>query len=143
MVTRLVRSQPKLLVAPEPLKRKASTAGTEALLARAFLKEEEAPILEALGLFSAVFPRHDVRLTLSGRPAKLQAEWLDRAATRYDIDRARSAELAREVAATPVDDLAASGAKADVVVLMLPNSGSVADVTASVRIGASAGLTLL
>jgi hypothetical protein len=34
-----------------------------------------------------VFPRYDVRL--SARTAKVSAEWLDRAETRYDIDRAR------------------------------------------------------
>jgi hypothetical protein len=38
-------------------------------------------------MLAAVFPRHDVRL--SARTAKVSAEWLDRAATRYDIERAR------------------------------------------------------
>jgi hypothetical protein len=40
-----------------------------------------------VGVLAAVFPRHDVRLTT--KTAKLSSEWLDRAATRYDIERAR------------------------------------------------------
>jgi hypothetical protein len=90
VVTRLVRSQPKLVQASESPKRKASAAGAVALLEHGFAKDDEPPIIEALGLLAAVFPRHDVRLTLSGRPAKIQAEWLDRAATRYDLERGRS-----------------------------------------------------
>jgi hypothetical protein len=88
VVTRLVRSGPKLLQAPEPSKRSAGSTATPALLEHAFQKDEEEPILSAIGVLAAVFPRHDVRLTLPGR-AKLQTEWLDRAAARYDLDRAR------------------------------------------------------
>jgi len=89
VVTRLVRSHPKLVQAPEPLKRRPSAAAAVPLLERAFQKDDEQPIIDALGLLAAVFPRSDVRLTLSGRSAKLAAEWLDRAAQRYDLDRAR------------------------------------------------------
>jgi hypothetical protein len=88
VVTRLVRSSPKLLQAPEPMKRSAGSSAAPALLAHAFEKDDEEPIISALGVLADVFPRHDLRLTLPGR-AKLQSEWLDRAATRYDLDRAR------------------------------------------------------
>lgn len=88
VVTRLVRASPKSLQAPEPAKRSAASADAVPLLQRAFQKEDEEPISNAIGVLAAVFPRHDVRLTLPGR-AKLQAEWLDRAAARYDVDRAR------------------------------------------------------
>lgn len=88
VVTRLVRSSPKLLQAPEPSKRSAGSTATPALLEHAFQKEDEEPIISAIGLLAAVFPRHDVRLTLPSR-VKLQSEWLERAAARYDLDRAR------------------------------------------------------
>jgi hypothetical protein len=58
-----------------------------ALLERAFQKDDEDPLIEAVGVLAAVFPRHDVRLTAKSH--KASSEWLDRAATRYDIDRAR------------------------------------------------------
>ncbi len=87
VVTRLVREHPKLLQPPELSKRRPSAAGAAALVEHAFQKDEEEPLLEAIGVAAAVFPRHDVRFT--GRSAKESAQWLDRAATRYDIDRAR------------------------------------------------------
>lgn len=87
VVTRLVRERPKLVQPPEPSKRRPSAAGAVALVEQTFQKDEEEPLIEAIGVAAAVFPRHDVRFT--GRSAKVSAEWLDRAATRYDIDRAR------------------------------------------------------
>jgi hypothetical protein len=87
VVTRLVREQPKLLRPSELPKRRASAAGAGALLERAFHKDDEESLIEAVGVLAAVFPRHDVRLT--ARTAKASAQWLDRAAARYDIERAR------------------------------------------------------
>jgi hypothetical protein len=87
VVTRLVREHPKLAQPSELPKRRSSAAGALPLLERAFQKDDEEPLIEAVGVLAAVFPRHDVRL--SARTAKVSAEWLDRAETRYDIDRAR------------------------------------------------------
>jgi hypothetical protein len=87
VVTRLVREQPRLVQPSELPKRRASPAGAVALLERAFQKDDEDPLIEAVGVLAAVFPRHDVRLTAKSH--KASSEWLDRAATRYDIDRAR------------------------------------------------------
>jgi hypothetical protein len=87
VVTRLVREQPKLLQPSELPKRRVSAAGAVALLEHAFQKDDEERLIEAVGVLAAVFPRHDVRLT--ARTTKISAEWLDRAATRYDIERAR------------------------------------------------------
>jgi hypothetical protein len=90
VVTRLVRSHPKLLQPSEPPKRRAAGAGAaEPLLERVFQKDDDEAIVAALGVLAAVFPRFDVRVTLPTRTAKARAEWLDRAALRYDIDRAR------------------------------------------------------
>lgn len=89
VVTRLVRERSKLSQPSEPAKRRAAPATAVALLERSFAKEEEDPVLESIGLLAAVFPQFDVRVTLGGKAAKQQGEWLDRAATRYDLDRAR------------------------------------------------------
>ena len=90
VVARVVRQNPKLLQAAEPPKRRggAGTAG-EPLLERTFPKEDEEALVGTIGLLTAVFPRYDVRLTLPGRAAKARGELLDRAALRYDLDRAR------------------------------------------------------
>ncbi|MGC4089893.1 MAG: hypothetical protein QM756_18800 [Polyangiaceae bacterium] len=87
VVARLVRSQPSLVQAPEAPKRRPG--GSVVLLERSFAKDDEQAVSDALGLLAAVFPRHDLRLTLSGKSDKVHAEWLDRAAARYDLDRAR------------------------------------------------------
>ncbi len=89
VVTRLARSQPKLLQAPEAPKRRPATASPEPLLERSFQKDDEEAIVAAIGVLAAVFPRLDVRATPPSRAAKSRAELLDRAALRYDIDRAR------------------------------------------------------
>lgn len=89
VVTRLVRSHPKLLQLPEPVKRSASAAAASVpILQHVFQKDDEEAIIGAVGVLAAVFPRNDVRLTLPSR-AKRQGEWLDRATARYDLDRAR------------------------------------------------------
>ena len=85
----MVRERSKLGQVPEAAKRRAAPANAVALLERSFAKDEEDPVLGAIGLFAAVFPQFDVRVTLGGKAAKQQAEWLDRAATRYDLDRSR------------------------------------------------------
>lgn len=89
VVTRLARSQPKLLQPTEPPKRRPATGAPEPLLERVFPKDDDEAIVAAIGLLAAVFPRLDVRVTLPARPAKARGELLDRAALRYDIDRAR------------------------------------------------------
>lgn len=89
VVTRLARSQPKLLQPLEPPRRRATAAVAEPLLERAFQKDDEEAIVTAIGVAAAVFPRLDVRVTLPTRSAKARGELLDRAALRYDIDRAR------------------------------------------------------
>jgi hypothetical protein len=89
VVTRLARSQPKLLQPSEPTKRRPATGAPEPLLERVFQKDDEEAIVAALGVLAAAFPRLDVRVTLPARPAKARGELLDRAALRYDIDRTR------------------------------------------------------
>jgi len=89
VVTRLARAQPKLLQPPEVPKRRAATGAPESLLERIFQKDDEEAIVAAIGVLAAVFPRLDVRVTLPSRSAKARVELLDRAALRYDIDRAR------------------------------------------------------
>jgi len=88
VVTRLARSQPRLLQPSEPPKRRAS-AQSEPLIERAFAKDDEEAITSAIGVLAAVFPRLDVRVTLPARSPKARAELLDRAALRYDLDRSR------------------------------------------------------
>ena len=87
--TRLVRENPKLVRAPEPPKRRASTSAGTVLLELPQRKEDDARLIEKLGLLAAVFPRCDVRLTTDASRAKLRGEIVERAATRYDLDRSR------------------------------------------------------
>jgi hypothetical protein len=101
VVTRLVRSSPKLLQLPEPVKRSAAPAATPiSILEHVFQKDDEEATIAALGVLAAVFPRNDVRLTLPGR-LKQQVEWLDRAATRYDLDLDRARLVAGSAPAKP------------------------------------------
>jgi hypothetical protein len=88
IVTRLARSQPSLLRPDEPPKRRAS-GPSEPLLEHVFAKDDEEAITSAIGTLAAVFPRYDLRVTLPTRSPKAQAELLDRASLRYDLDRAR------------------------------------------------------
>lgn len=89
IVTKLARSQPKLLTPSEPAKRRPNAGAAEPLLERMFPKDDEEAISLAIGTLAAVFPRLDVRVTLPARSAKARAELLERAALRYDLDRAR------------------------------------------------------
>jgi hypothetical protein len=89
VITRLVRTQPKLVQPSESPKRRAAAGAPEALLERVFQKDDEDVIVAAIGVLAAVFPRLDVRVTLPSRSVKARGELVDRVALRYDIDRAR------------------------------------------------------
>ena len=90
VVTRIVRAHPKLVRAPEPRPRRLRSDTTPSpLLARPSPKDDDAPLVDAIGFLAAVFPRSDVRLSRHARPASVQTVTLDRASERYDIDRAR------------------------------------------------------
>lgn len=92
VVTRLVRENPKLARAPDPLKRRPSTNASTVLLEAPQRGEDDARLVEKVGLLAGVFPRCDIRLTTDVRRAKLRGVVVERAATRYDLDRNRVLE---------------------------------------------------